>query len=330
MDTPRGSGQAKPTRPHHFQVFPHLRLNMICEEKTPLPCEVVTNVSIVGCTVASDASIQHMTRFIPKNTDVIIATPPKTGTTVLQQICHQLRTGGDMSFEDIHQVSPYMPQAYDMGIDLNAEQITEPRLFKAHSPLSCLPAGCKKIIAVRDPCQMVLSAFNYYRLKFDHIDSVGVVKFAEKYIGPEFFNIMYEGFLHRHDSNVLLVAYEDLLDQKQKPATIERIAKFIGIELTPSLLQTTLDLSSKAAMLNHVSKFDNSWSMRQIAIRGGGTNRVGTNVARAAAKVTDRPKGVLQEDAAKFVSQLWYDIIGRKVDIPSYEMMLQVLRLEQE
>ena len=177
---------------------------------------------------------------------------------------------------------------------------------------------------------MVLSAFNYYRLKFDHIDSVGVVKFAEKYIGPEFFNIMYEGFLHRHDSNVLLVAYEDLLDQKQKPATIERIAKFIGIELTPSLLQTTLDLSSKAAMLNHVSKFDNSWSMRQIAIRGGGTNRVGTNVARAAAKVTDRPKGVLQEDAAKFVSQLWYDIIGRKVDIPSYEMMLQVLRLEQE
>jgi len=83
-------------------------------------------------------------------------------------------------------------------------------------------------------------------------------------------------------------------------------------------------------MLNHVSKFDNSWSMQRIAKRGGGTNRVGTNVARAAAKVTQRPSCALQEDAAKFVSQLWHDIIGCKVGIPSYEMMLELLRKEQE
>ena len=46
----------------------------------------------------------------------------KSGTTWLRQIVHQLRTGGDMDFEDIHHVVPVVESAYDYQQDLEVEQ----------------------------------------------------------------------------------------------------------------------------------------------------------------------------------------------------------------
>lgn len=40
----------------------------------------------------------------PSETDTFIVTPPKCGTTWISQICHQLRTGGDMDFDEIARV----------------------------------------------------------------------------------------------------------------------------------------------------------------------------------------------------------------------------------
>ncbi len=36
--------------------------------------------------------------FHPQNTDIFVVGGPKSGSTWLQQIIHQLRTGGDMDF----------------------------------------------------------------------------------------------------------------------------------------------------------------------------------------------------------------------------------------
>ena len=55
--------------------------------------------------------------FRPRPTDVFIATFAKSGTTLLQQIVHGLRTGGDMDFEDISEVVPWIEMAFDTGID---------------------------------------------------------------------------------------------------------------------------------------------------------------------------------------------------------------------
>ena len=44
--------------------------------------------------------------FQPRPTDVIITTAPKAGTTWMQQILHQMRTGGDTSFGTIFEVVP--------------------------------------------------------------------------------------------------------------------------------------------------------------------------------------------------------------------------------
>src|SRR5471032_2571811 len=68
--------------------------------------------------------------FVPRPSDVIIASYAKCGTTWLQQMVHSLRTGGDLDFDDISRVVPWIETAADLGIDLHAEQWAAPRAFK--------------------------------------------------------------------------------------------------------------------------------------------------------------------------------------------------------
>ena len=65
--------------------------------------------------------------FKPRESDVFIVTSPKCGTTWMQQIVHQLRSGGDMEFNDIYDVIPYIEVAHDYHLDLEAEQRAKPR-----------------------------------------------------------------------------------------------------------------------------------------------------------------------------------------------------------
>src|SRR5262245_28666780 len=68
----------------------------------------------------------------PRPTDVVISPYGKCGTTWLQQIFHTLRTRGDMDFEDISEVVPWIETSTLLEIDINAEQRAEPRGFKSH------------------------------------------------------------------------------------------------------------------------------------------------------------------------------------------------------
>ncbi|MEE8370955.1 MAG: sulfotransferase domain-containing protein, partial [Sphingomonadales bacterium] len=80
----------------------------------------------------SEEGLAHAKAFVPRPDDVLIATFAKAGTTWLQQIVHVLRTGGDMDFGEITEVVPWIETAFDMGIDLEAEQRGGIRAFKSH------------------------------------------------------------------------------------------------------------------------------------------------------------------------------------------------------
>ena len=88
-------------------------------------------------------------RFKPLPTDVIISTAPKSGTTWVQQICHGLRSGGDMSFEEICLVVPCLEMAGDYNYeDLQAAQPFEPRVYKTHLWYHDCPKGAAKYIVI--------------------------------------------------------------------------------------------------------------------------------------------------------------------------------------
>ena len=98
--------------------------------------------------------------FAPRSTDVIVVTPPKCGTTWMQQIMHQLRSGGDMTFEDIDDVVPWIEAAYDVGQDLDDEHKYQPRCFKIHTWYEACPKGAKYIVVYREPCAAFYSDLN--------------------------------------------------------------------------------------------------------------------------------------------------------------------------
>ena len=71
--------------------------------------------------VLSDETSQKGMQFQTRPSDVIICSPLKCGMTWMQQITHQLRTGGDMQFDVIDDVVPWIELAYDKQRDLQAE-----------------------------------------------------------------------------------------------------------------------------------------------------------------------------------------------------------------
>ena len=75
----------------------------------------------------TEEGLIHGLSFKPRPDDVFVVTPPKCGTTWMQQIVHQLRSGGDMSFHEISDVVPYLEHAYDTGIEIEAEHNFQPR-----------------------------------------------------------------------------------------------------------------------------------------------------------------------------------------------------------
>ena len=122
--------------------------------------------------------------YKPDPTDVFIVTPPKCGTTWMQQIVHGLRTRGSMDFDEISRVVPWINMAHDVGIDLYAPQVAHPRAFKTHSTLDEAPKGGKYIIVVRDPSDALLSDYHFFEGMFFEKGSITLEAFARETFIP--------------------------------------------------------------------------------------------------------------------------------------------------
>ena len=85
------------------------------------------------------------------------------------QIVHSLRTSGDLSFEEISLVVPFIEMGYDYGIqDLDAPQPGSFRAFKSHAPrqFSPLVEGAKCIYMARNPLNVRSTAFTRFETFF--------------------------------------------------------------------------------------------------------------------------------------------------------------------
>lgn len=167
-------------------------------------------------------------------TDVVITPYGKSGTTWTQQIVHTLRTRGDMDFDDISRVVPWIEVSPLLGIDLDAEQKADPRAFKSHLSWDLMPKGGRYINVVRDPGDAAVSMFKFQEGWFLEPGAVGVDEFVQSTLQHRrYYHHLRSWWPRRNDEDVLFLAYEKML--KDAECTIARIADFIGIELDDEL-----------------------------------------------------------------------------------------------
>jgi hypothetical protein len=194
--------------------------------------------------------------YKPAPTDVFIVTPPKCGTTWMQQIVHGLRTRGSMDFDEIGRVVPWINMAHDMGIDIHAPQAANPRAFKTHSTLDEVPKGGKYIVVLRDPKDALVSDYHFMGEMFFDKNSVSLEEFAREDFIPS--RDVHKHILafwgKRKDEKVLALCYENM--KADLAGNIEKVADFIGIELDDELKQIVLRQSDIKFMQAHKDQFE--------------------------------------------------------------------------
>lgn len=207
----------------------------------------------------SPEATRYAQAFRPRPTDVIIATYPKAGTTWMQQIVHGLRTRGDMDFDEITAVTPWIETAADLGWDLEAEQKAAPRAFKSHWNADQTPRGCRRICVVRDPADTMLSFYNFMNGWFLERDAVSADAFARYIADREHPNGSYWEHLMsfwrvRSAEDVLLVAFEDL--KADLAREVGRVARFIGLGHDRAAIEIATRQAHFEFMKAHEPQFD--------------------------------------------------------------------------
>lgn len=196
----------------------------------------------------------------PRPTDVVIAPYGKCGTTWLQQIFHTLRTGGDMDFDDISRVVPWIETSVVAGIDIEAPQRAEPRGFKSHLAHDALPPGAKAIVSLRDPKDALVSFYRFMEGWFFEPGAVSIEEFSAMYLERtvvgSYWGHLLSWWKVRHDPNVLLLSYEHMIAEPD--AAIRRVAEFCGLPTDAERLALAREQSSIDFMLAHKDRYDDA------------------------------------------------------------------------
>jgi hypothetical protein len=270
--------------------------------------------------------INAITSFRPRSSDVVISPFGKCGTTWLQQVFHCLRTGGDMDFDDISRVVPWIETAGLLGIDINGPQRAEPRGYKSHLSYAALPKGARYVVSFRDPKDAVVSMHKFMEGWFLEPGAVSADEFTEWWVERDLGNNYWAHFIswweQLDNPDVLLLSYEHMNDDPAR--AIRRLAQFAGMPLENGLLELTLERSSIDFMLRHKDRFDD-FMMREASERLCGLPP-GSDSAKVRRGGAGGHLGVLSEDSIALLDAKWTKVITPATGLADYGAADAVLR----
>ncbi len=256
-------------------------------------------------------------------TDIVVTPYGKSGTTWTQQIVHTLRTRGDMEFDDISRVVPWLEVSAALGIDLNAEQKANPRAFKSHLAWDDMPRGGKYINVVREPAAAAISMFRFQEGWFLEPGAMTADEFVMgTFVASRaYFQHLKSWWARRNDADVLFLVYEEML--ADPAAAIQQIASFMGIDLDAELLALTLRHTSREFMLQHQDKFDDSM-LRQLSEDVADLPR-----GSASAKVTSGSStSLLSDNTLEAIALVWQEEITTSLGFDTYQDLLAARSLD--
>ena len=270
--------------------------------------------------------IQKGLAFQPRATDIIISPFGKSGTTWLQQIVHGLRTRGDMDFDDISRVAPWIETAHDLGLDLDAPQKAHPRAFKSHCSWTQVPKGARYVVSLRDPKDALVSMYRFMEGWFFEPGTISIETLARRRYfvrgeSRDYWSHLVSWWEHRHDANVLVLSFEEV--KLDLPGTVRRVAEFIGVELDPELLDIVVRQSSLDFMLKYKDRFDDLL-MRQhseaVAGLPPGSDSAKVRSGKVGSHRTELPKELSLE-----MDSIWQEEVEAKLGFPTYEALRKEL-----
>lgn len=261
-----------------------------------------------------------LANFRPRPTDILITTAPKAGTTWMQQILHQLRSGGDEGFESIFDVVPWIefpsPQRSWQERLEAFEQLPDPRIFKTHCTREQTPGLdiVRIILTSRDPRDCCVSMYHHQMNLTEEAQAVMEFK------APTSFNEFFDNWMEfgawyrnisswwpqRHAPNLLWLRYEDLLADLEQG--IDRILSFLDWELASDARQRVLEYCSFGWMKQHADRFATrlpsgrpSFKPKTFIRKGGSGDHATLLSAEQAQAIVDRARRELPADCIEFL-----------------------------
>ncbi len=208
-----------------------------------------------------------LANFCPRPTDVLITTAAKAGTTWMQQILHQLRSGGDAELSSIFDVVPWIefpePERDWRERLAEFEKIPDPRVFKTHCTYEQTPGAemARIVLTSRDPRDCCVSMYHHrMNMSAAACEKIGLAppgtfgEFFESWMdfGSWYRNVV-SWWPHRDDDNVLWLRYEDL--KQDLAAAVDTLLVFLKWQLNEEQLARALEYCSFPWMKQHADKF---------------------------------------------------------------------------
>lgn len=265
-------------------------------------------------TLGSKASYLAGRKFMPRATDVIVATFPKSGTTFMTNVMHQLRSKCELNdFEEITVVCPWICMAGDVGQNLEDEHVADPRVFKSHMNPSNLNPGGRKVLVVRDPTRVILSFFAFFKAKGVPFlagvpDALAFVDHPFWQKGPlasssrrgNVWQYVVEIWFARSRDDVLVVPYEAAV--ADPAAWIRKCAAFTDIPCDDALVAAVEKHSDKAYMVANEKRYDDHWiSETQAKLKNSINMRPASKVSTVDHAKPDGLDAAMQAQWAKYV-----------------------------
>lgn len=191
--------------------------------------------------------------YTAENTDIIIATIPKSGTTWLKALAFAVvnrqhfahnHANHPLLTSNPHQLVPFLEYKLFANNEIpDMSRMSRPRLMGTHMPMTALPdsvrdSKCKLVYIVRNPFDTFVSIWHFIgKLR---PESLGPLSFDEAFdmycrgavgFGPYWEHML--GYWHeslRNPDKVLFLKYEEM--KENTSFHLKKIAEFLGFPFT--------------------------------------------------------------------------------------------------
>ena len=198
--------------------------------------------------------MKYRMEFGERDDDIYIVTYPKSGTTLTQMILYQLTTDGNVEFDHIYEVSPWIKN--DCFKRIPPRDLPSPRLIKSHDTYDEFDKDIRGrfIYVYRNVMDVAVSMY-HQRKNYGH-PNLDFDDFIENFMKPanmNWFTYNRNWLQNKKNLPILYLTYEDLTNNLE--GCIERITKFCNFDQVAIDLDRVKERSSFDFMKAHEDKF---------------------------------------------------------------------------